>query len=63
VTWRYAPTVEQTCENCGNPDDELALVLRIYLDPARPGEIQRVEENAELWCVSCTTQYPYQPAD
>ena len=38
-------------------------MVRVYLDPARPGEVQRVEETAELWCVSCTSQYPYQSAD
>jgi hypothetical protein len=55
--------VEQTCENCGNPDDELAPVRRVYLDPNRPGEVQRIEEVSELWCVSCTSQYPHQVAD
>jgi hypothetical protein len=55
--------VEQVCENCGNPDDELALVRRVYLDPHRPGEVKRVEEAAELWCVSCASQYPHQTED
>jgi hypothetical protein len=38
-------------------------VVRVYLDPGRPGEVQRVEEGAELWCVSCISQYPHQVAD
>ncbi|MGH8974542.1 MAG: hypothetical protein ACRD0C_15240 [Acidimicrobiia bacterium] len=55
--------MERACENCGTPDDELALVRRIYMDPAHPGRVERVEDAAELWCPSCTSQYPHQPAD
>lgn len=55
--------MESTCENCGTPDDELVLIRRIYLDPARPGRVERVEESPELWCLSCTSQYPHQPAE
>jgi hypothetical protein len=51
--------MERACENCGTPDDDLQPVRRIYLDPDRPGEILTAEENAELWCISCTTQYPH----
>ncbi|HLF40765.1 MAG TPA: hypothetical protein VI854_04735 [Acidimicrobiia bacterium] len=55
--------MERSCENCGIPDDELILVRRVYLDPARPGEVDRVEDGAELWCLSCASQYPFEPAD
>jgi hypothetical protein len=55
--------MEQACESCGNPDDELLLVRRVYLDPARPGHVERVEDTAELWCLSCTSQYPHQPVE
>ena len=51
--------MERACENCGTPDDELQPVRRIYLDPDRPGEIASTEETTELWCISCTTQYPH----
>jgi hypothetical protein len=55
--------VERACENCGIPDDELALVRRVYVDPARPGQVERVEDSPELWCLSCTSQYPHQPVE
>jgi hypothetical protein len=55
--------VERACESCGIPDDELVLVRRVYLDPDRPGEVERIEAAAELWCLSCASQYPHQPAE
>jgi len=55
--------VERACESCGIPDEELVLVRRVYLDPDRAGEVERIEEAAELWCLSCASQYPHQPAD
>jgi hypothetical protein len=51
--------VERACENCGTPDDELLQVRRVYMDPDHPGEIKSTEETPELWCISCTTQYPH----
>jgi hypothetical protein len=51
--------MERACENCGTPDDELQAVRRVYMDPDNPGEIQETEEIRELWCISCTTQYPH----
>jgi hypothetical protein len=51
--------MERACENCGTPDDELQPVRRVYLDPDNPGEIKSTEEASELWCISCTTQYPH----
>ena len=29
------------------------------LTPMHPGEVLSTEEAAELWCISCTTQYPH----
>jgi hypothetical protein len=55
--------MERACENCGNPDDELAMVRRVYMDPGQPGRIDRVEDDVELWCLSCTSLYPHQPTD
>lgn len=55
--------MKRSCESCGNPDDELLLVQRVYLDPSRPGEIDRIEVTPELWCLSCASQYPHQPVD
>ncbi|HEY3241194.1 MAG TPA: hypothetical protein VGL92_16645 [Acidimicrobiia bacterium] len=54
--------MERACENCGTPDDELAPVRRVYMDPGHPGRVDRVEDDTELWCLSCTSQYPHQPA-
>ena len=51
--------MERACENCGTPDDELQPVRRVYLDPDNPGEIKTTEVTGELWCISCTTQYPH----
>ena len=51
--------MERACENCGTPDVELLHVRRVYMDPDRPGEISETEEDPELWCISCTTQYPH----
>ncbi len=53
---------QRVCENCAFPDEELALVRRIYVTPEswdRPGSHQVVEES-ELWCVSCRSQYPHE---
>jgi hypothetical protein len=55
--------VERACENCGIPDDELVLVQRAYVFPDRPQEVERVEETPELWCLSCTSQYPHVASD
>ncbi len=55
--------MNRSCESCGNPDDEMVLVQRVYADPNRPEVPERVEDTAELWCLSCASQYPHQPAD
>jgi hypothetical protein len=52
---------ERVCESCGQFDDELTLVRRIYL--LGPDEPTPADGPAELWCVSCTSQYPNQPAN
>jgi hypothetical protein len=51
--------MERACENCGTPDMELLQVRRVYMDPDHPGEVMSTEESPELWCISCTTQYPH----
>jgi hypothetical protein len=56
---------ERACENCGIPDDELVLVRRVYVVPPswdNPGS-HTVVEPPELWCISCASQYPCEPAD
>ena len=56
---------ERVCENCGFPDEELALVRRVYAVPEtwdREASALVVPE-PELWCVSCVTQYPCEPLD
>jgi hypothetical protein len=52
---------ERACENCGFLDDELVLVRRVYVTPEtwdQPGS-ETVVPEAELWCVSCCSQYPH----
>ena len=51
--------MERACENCGTPDEELLQVRRVYMDPDHPGDVKSTEETPELWCISCTTQYPH----
>jgi hypothetical protein len=57
--------VERACENCANPDDELVPVRRVYLTPETWDQAaqERVEDEVELWCLSCMSQYPHQVAD
>ena len=55
--------MKRACENCGIPDDELMLVHRVYVAPDGPGETDQVEEATELWCLSCTSQYPHVASD
>ncbi len=53
---------QRVCENCAFPDEELALVRRVYVTPEtwdRPASHQVVDE-PELWCVSCRSQYPHE---
>ena len=57
--------MEVVCENCAREDDELVLVRRVYVTPESwdtPGS-SRTQPGAELWCFSCRTQYPHEPAD
>ncbi len=56
---------ERVCENCGGPDDELVPVRRVYIrDDVPEGEAtDTVCDEVELWCLSCTTQYPHRPVD
>ena len=52
------------CENCAFPDEELVLVRRVYVTPEtwdRQASAEVVDET-ELWCVSCRSQYPNEPA-
>lgn len=58
---------ERACENCAAVDDDLELVRRVYVTPGpepwdRPAGVDIVEE-PELWCFSCRSMYPHQPAD
>lgn len=54
--------MERVCENCSHPDEELALVRRVYVTPESwdtKAEI-RVLDDTELWCGSCCSQYPHE---
>lgn len=53
---------ERACDNCAMPDDELMTVRRVYVTPESwdtPRE-ERVQDEPELWCLSCASQYPHQ---
>jgi hypothetical protein len=55
---------ERACENCGFVDEELVIVRRVYVVPEtweHPPSHTVVPE-PELWCVSCASQYPCEPA-
>ena len=57
--------MERVCENCAGEDDELALVRRTYVVPESwdtPGSATTMPDT-ELWCWSCRSQYPHEPAD
>lgn len=57
--------MERVCENCAGEDDELVAVHRLYVVPDSwdtPGSTTRVEET-ELWCFSCRSLYPHEPAE
>jgi hypothetical protein len=55
---------ERACENCAREDDDLLAVYRVYVVPEAwdtPGSSQTLDQ-VELWCFSCRSQYPHQPA-
>jgi hypothetical protein len=55
----------RVCENCAVEDDDLVLVRRVYVVPPSwdsPGSHTVIEE-PELWCISCASQYPCEPAE
>lgn len=57
--------MDRACENCAVADDELVRIRRVYITPETwdaPGS-RRVLEEAELWCISCLSQYPHELAD
>ena len=58
--------VAQTgCDNCGFLDTELVRVRRVYIVPASWDQegSETVVPEPELWCVSCCSQYPNEPAE
>ncbi len=57
--------MEHVCENCGHPDEELAFVRRVYLDVEKPdpAEGRQAVGDPELWCLSCRSQYPFDPVE
>ena len=53
------------CENCAREDEDLVNVRRVYVVPESwdtPGSSTTLSEH-ELWCFSCRSQYPHEPAD
>ena len=63
----YSPTNLRAvvCENCAREDDELIPVRRVYITPESsdtPASSTTLE-GVELWCFSCCSQYPHEPAE
>jgi hypothetical protein len=57
--------VDRICENCARGDDDLVVVRRMYVVPESwdtPASSTTLEET-ELWCFSCRSQYPHEPAE
>ncbi len=63
--------VKKTCDNCGDEDQDLTEVFRVYqkidlnnFDPDMSKVIEStVEPNAEMWCKSCMCIYPNVKSD
>jgi hypothetical protein len=56
-----SPSVGGTCQSCGRDDEELVVVRRVYLTPAKwetPGSSRTLDE-VERWCTACASQYPH----
>ena len=53
------------CGSCGRDEDDLDAVRRVYVVPESwDAEASRtVEEGVELWCFTCRSMYPHEPAD
>lgn len=49
---------------CAGEDDDLAVVRRVYVTPESwdSAGSSRVMPDLELWCFSCRSQYPNEPA-
>lgn len=57
--------MDRICENCAREDDDLVLVHRMYVVPEAwdtPGSSTTLDDT-ELWCFSCRSQYPHEPAE
>ena len=57
--------MDRICENCAREDDDLIVVRRMYVVPESwdtPASSTTLEET-ELWCFSCRSQYPHEPAE
>ncbi len=50
------------CESCGDNEEDLTLVQRVYLTPADWDREEKVEvaEGTEHWCAVCLLHYPHQ---
>ena len=57
-----------SCDSCGDTDDVLTEVVRLYLTPSElgePGEPEAVRRatSTERWCTVCQLHYPHEPVD
>jgi hypothetical protein len=53
------------CGSCGRDEDDLDAVRRVYVVPQSwDTEASRtVEDGVELWCFTCRSMYPHEPAE
>ncbi len=51
----------RTCDSCGDAEEELVEVHRLYVTPESWDTEGRVDEVAEVehWCFVCRSHYPH----
>ncbi len=60
-----SPVPSTECEQCGRDATDLEPVHRVYVIPEawdQEGKVTKLAE-VEVWCFSCRTQYPCDPAE
>jgi hypothetical protein len=57
--------MERVCENCAREDDDLVLVIRVYVVPESwdTAASTTTVPGSELWCFSCRSMYPHEVVD
>lgn len=57
-----SPVVDESCESCGAPADDLVAVHRVYVTPEAWDAEEKVDvvDEIERWCFPCRSLYPHQ---